>query len=62
MDFSGLSRSEAERNLEEKIDNMMNEEIIFRHGEYEKKYTLKTMELETDMIDKVYEACTVRKK
>lgn len=59
IDVSGLSKNEAEEKFQKIIDNMMEEQIILKHGEYEKVVTMKQMELEVDVIDKVFEACTI---
>ncbi len=59
IEVSGLTKSEAENLLKEKIDSIMNDEITLKHGEYEKTVTLKQMELVTDMSDKVFKACTI---
>ena len=62
LKVSGLSRTETEKKFEGIIDNILKDEIVFRHGEHEQTFTLKRMELETDIIDKIYQACTLRKK
>jgi len=59
IDVSGLSKNEAEEKLQKIIKDIMEEKITLKHGEYEKTVTLKQMELEVDVIDKVYEACTI---
>ena len=58
IEVSGLSKSEAEEKLQKIINDIMEDRIILKHGEHEKIVTLKQMELEVDVIDKVYEACT----
>lgn len=40
----------------------MEDEIILKHGEYEKTITLKQVELKTDIAEKIYEACTIGRK
>lgn len=37
----------------------MKDEIVLKYGEDKKTFTLKQMELETNVTDKVYEACTI---
>ena len=59
IDVAGLSRAEADAKFEEIMDNIIDDEISFCHGDYEKKFTLKTMELEANTTDKVYEACLI---
>lgn len=56
---SGLSKSETEQKFETIINNIIEKEVILKHGEFEKTFTLKQMELETDVMDKIYEACTI---
>ena len=62
VEVSGLSRIEVEKKFEDIIENIVHDEIVLAHGEYEQTFTLKRMELETDIIDKIFEACTLRKK
>ena len=59
IDISGLSKTEAEEKFQKIIKDMMEEQITLKHGEHEKIVTLKQMELEVDVADKVYEACTL---
>lgn len=59
---SGLSKLEAEEKFEGLIDGILEDEIILKHGEYEKTVTLKRMELEADITEKVYEACTIGRR
>ena len=54
-----MSKNEAEEKLQNKINTILEEQIILRHGEYEKTVTLKQMELEINLQDKIYEACTI---
>lgn len=56
---SGLTRVEAEKKFEEILNDILVEEIILKHGEDEKTFTLKRMELETNIINKVHEACMI---
>ncbi|MDE5830645.1 MAG: VanW family protein [Clostridia bacterium] len=56
---SGLSRSEAEAKFENIIENITQEEFILKHGENEKTFTFKRMELETDIIEKINKACKI---
>ncbi len=37
----------------------MEDQIVLKHGQYEKVITLKQMELSVDIQDRVYEACTI---
>lgn len=59
IEVSGLSKDEAEDKFQKLINSMMEEQIILKHDEYEKIVTLKQMELEVDINDKVYKACTI---
>lgn len=59
IEVSGLNKMQTEKKFESIINDIMNEEITLRHGENEKKFTLKQMELETNINDKIYEACTI---
>lgn len=59
---SGLNKLQAEEKFEGLIDNILEDEIILKHGEYEKTVTLKRMELQADVTDKVYEACTIGRR
>lgn len=56
---SGLSKSETEQKFENILNNITEKAIVLKHGEYEKTFTLKQMELETDVMDKIYKACTI---
>ena len=56
---SGLSRTEVEKKFESILDSILEDETILKYGEYEQTFTLKRMELQTDVNDKVYEACTL---
>lgn len=56
---SGLSRSETISKFEEVINNIEEEEIVLKHGENEKKFTLKGMELQTDIVEKINKACKI---
>lgn len=62
LSVSGLSRIEAEKKFEMIINNIIEDEIVLKYGEYEQTFTLKRMELKTDFINKIYDACTLRKK
>ncbi len=59
IDVSGLTKEEAEEKLQELINSIMQDQIILKHGEYEKIVTLEQMELKVDIQDRVYEACTI---
>ncbi len=48
--------------FEKIIENIMEDEIILKHEEYEKTITLKQIELKTDISEKIYEACTIGRK
>ena len=37
----------------------MDDEIILKYNQYEKSFTPRTMEVETNLADKIYEACTI---
>lgn len=54
---SGLSRSETEAKFQNIMDNIIEEKIVLKHDENEKEFTLKRMELETDIIEKISKAC-----
>ena len=56
---SGLSRTEASNKFEQILNNILDDEIIFKYNDYEKAFTLKQLELKTDSNDKVYEACMI---
>lgn len=56
---SGLSKAEAISKFEDAIKEIEEQEVILKHGDNEKKYTFKGMELETDIVDKVNEACKI---
>lgn len=56
---SGLSKSEAEAKFEEITERILDEKIILKHGEDEKTFTLKQMELQADITGAVYKACTI---
>ena len=59
IDVSGLNQVQAEEKIQNKITAIMNDKILLKHGEQEDEITLKQIELETDLKDKVYEACTI---
>ena len=59
IEVSGLTRYEAEEKLINKINAIMNDKIILKHNEYETTITLKQIEINTHVQDKVYEACTI---
>lgn len=54
-----MSSYEAETKFESILDNIIEDEITLKHGEDEKTFTLKQLELEVNISDKVYEACRV---
>ena len=56
---SGLSKSEAEQKFESILNNITEKAVVLKHGNYEKTFTLKQMELETNIMDKIYQACTI---
>lgn len=58
IDVSGLTKQEAEDKMQKIIDSIIEEQLILKHGEYEKTVTLNQMEFETNVQDKVFEACT----
>lgn len=62
IEVSGLDRSEAETKFETIINQILEDEITLKHGDNKKTFTLKNMELETDINDKVYEACMIGRK
>ena len=53
IQVSGLDRMQTEKKFESIINKIMDEEITLKHGENEKKFTLKQMELETNINDKI---------
>lgn len=59
MKVSGLSKTQAISKFEDAIKRIEEQEIVLKHGDNEKKYTFKGMELETDIVDKVNEACKI---
>ncbi len=59
VDISGKTQQEAEEKMQRIIDKIMIDQIVLKHGEYEKILTLKQMELEVNIEDKIYEACTI---
>lgn len=59
MKVSGLSKTEAISKFEDEIKKIEEQEVILKHGDNEKKYTFKGMELETDIVDKINEACKI---
>lgn len=62
IDVSGLERNEAEKKLEEIVNGIMDTPIILKHKQYEKTITLKQLELNVDVREKVYQACTIGRK
>ena len=50
---------EAEEKLEKIVREIMEDQILLKHGEHEKIITLKQMELKVDVQEKVYDACTI---
>ena len=56
---SGLSRTETEAKFQNIIDNISEEKIVLKHGDNEKEFTLKGMELETNIIEKINQACKI---
>lgn len=59
INVSGLTKYEAEEKLINKINAIMNDQIILKHKEHETTITPKQIELNTHVQDKVYEACTI---
>lgn len=57
-----MSQSEAGEKFEGIIDSIMEDEIVLKHGKFEKTFTLKQMELQTDITEKIYEACRIGRK
>lgn len=57
MEVSGLSQAQIGEKLEKIINEISEEEIILKHGEIQKTYTLKQMELETNIAETTYNAC-----
>ena len=62
LKFSGLTDVEAEEKLEKIIENIIKDEIVLKHEQNKKTFTLKDMELKTNIIDKVSEACLIGRK
>lgn len=56
---SGLNQIEAEEKFEDIINGIYEEEIILKHRNIQKNFTLKQMEFQTNIQDVVYEACTI---
>ena len=56
---SGLSKTEAINKFNEIIKNISDDEIVFKHGDYEKTFTLSQIDFKTDMNDKIHEACMI---
>ena len=59
IDVSGLSKSQAEEKIQNLVDNILEDQITLKYNDYESIITLKQIELEIDVQDKVYEACTI---
>ena len=59
IEVSGLTQHEAEEKLISKVNSIMSDQIILKHGEYETIVTLKQMELNAHVQEKVYDACTI---
>ena len=59
IDVSGLSKHEVEEKLINRINSIMEDQIVLKHGDDEKVITLKQIELNAHVQDKVYEACTL---
>lgn len=59
LKVSGWNKNEAEETFSQIIEDIQNDEIILKHNEDEKKFTFRQMELETDYMDKIYEACKI---
>ncbi len=59
INVSGLSKNEAEEKLQGLVNNILDDEITLKYGDYESIITLKQIELEVDVQDKVYEACVI---
>ena len=62
MSVSGLTRSETERKFSSAVDNIYEDEIVLKHKDDAKTFTLKSMEMETDAISKIQEACAIGRK
>lgn len=62
IEVSGLNRNEAEIKFETIINQIMEDEITLKHKDNKKTFTLKNMELETNINDKIYEACMIGRK
>ena len=59
IEVANLTKQEAEEELNQKVNSIMEDKITLRHGEYEKVITLEQMELKVSANDAVYEACKV---
>ncbi len=59
IDVSGLSKSQAEEKIQKLVNDILDDEITLRYNDYESIITLKQIELEVDVQDKIYEACTI---
>ncbi|MCI8518804.1 MAG: hypothetical protein HFJ51_01405 [Clostridia bacterium] len=62
LKVSGMSDTEAEEKLEKIIESIIKDEIVLKHEQSKKTFTLKDMELKTNVIDKVSEACLIGRK
>ena len=59
IDVSGHEKLEVEEIFENKIKDIMDEQITLKHNEYEKIITLKQVELSADYREKIFDACTI---
>lgn len=58
IDVAGLNKTEAKEKIQTIVDNILDDEINLKYNDYESTITLKQLELEVNVEDKVYEACT----
>ncbi len=56
IEVSGLTRNKAEEELQEEIDKILDGEIKLKYGENEKTFTLRRIEMQTDITEKANEA------
>ena len=59
IQVSGLTKPEAEEKLESIVENIMRDKIILKHDDYETEITLKQLELDVNIQEKVFDACTI---
>ena len=59
IQVSGLTKPEAEEKLESIVENIMRDKIILKHDDYETEITLKQIELDVNIQEKVFDACTI---